>query len=74
MPGQCEFASSYALGLYVQYFPTSNPIQLHGLLYSDILAAKLCMTNSIEPLKVTKEFNGTVEFVRNEKSCIWKKV
>ena len=31
------------------------------------------MMNSIEPLKVTKEFNGTVEFVHNEKSCIWKK-
>lgn len=73
VPGQCEFASSYALGVYLQYFPTTNPVQLRGLLYSNTPTASLRMTDGVAPAQFSVEFNGTVEFVRDENSCIWKK-
>ena len=73
VPGQCDFASSYALGVYLQYFPTTNPIQLRGLLYSNTPTASLRMTDRVAPAQYSVEFNGTVEFVRDENSCIWKK-
>lgn len=72
-PGNCRFASATAFGAYKQYYPTTNPRIVQGIVTSPNPEDALLLTDGSEPDKITKTFREPVLFRRHEKTCMWRK-